>query len=75
MEQNQRIQKPLNAADDGVWQEMRESIALRKELGIVGNKMTTAQEKLYLDAKRKLWLEKHPHALSGGPEPSPEPKS
>jgi len=74
MEQNQRIRQ-FNTADDGVWQDMRESIALRKELGIVGNKMTTEQEKLYLDAKRKLWLKKHPNALSGGPEPRPEPKS
>ena len=69
MDQNQRAQKPFNTASDGVWQDMRDSIALRKELGIIGNKMTAEQEKLYCDAKRKLWLEKHPNAISGGSEP------
>jgi negative regulator of sigma E activity len=33
-------------------------VAIRRELGITSNRMTKEQEKMYLDAKQKVWREK-----------------
>ena len=54
-------------------QYMRDSIALRKKLGFVGKSMTPEQERIYGEAQREMWLEKHPNAVGGGP-PRPKPK-
>ena len=74
MKQNERTQNSFDTVSEEIQQDMRDSYALRQKLGIVGNKFTAEQAKAYMNAKRELWLERHPGAISGGPEPRPIPQ-
>jgi len=57
---------------DDMEQFRRDSVALRRKLGIPGGRLTEEQRKIYSDAQREMWLAKHPNAVGGPPRPKPK---
>ena len=55
----QQSQPPMEI--DSLEQIRQESVALRRELGLPGGALTDEQQKIYLDAKSKLWHGKEKH--------------
>ena len=47
--------QPPIESDDSLEQIRRESVALRRELGLPGGRLTEEQQKIYLTAKSKLY--------------------
>jgi len=69
------MQQNTSTADYGLDQYRRDCMAMRIKLGITSNRMTEEQRKICQEAENKLWYEKFPKSISGGPMPRPEPKS
>ena len=47
--------------NDSLEQMRLESVALRRKLGLPGGRLTEEQQRIYLEAKRELWLAKNAH--------------
>jgi len=47
--------QPPIVSDDSLEQMRLQSIALRRELGLPGGRLTAEQQQIYLNAKSKLW--------------------
>jgi hypothetical protein len=54
----QRLQHLRQVGSDFLEQMMLESVALRRELGLPGGRLTEEQQKTYLEAKQNLWRSK-----------------
>ena len=50
--------------DDGLEQMRRESVALRKDLGLPGGRLTEEQQRVYLEAKQRQRLDKNTSEMS-----------
>jgi hypothetical protein len=46
---------PIIVDDDGLEQFRQGCVALRRELGLFGGRLTEEQQKIYLEAQAKLW--------------------
>jgi len=55
------MEQQVAIIDSDPLEQMRlESVALRRELGLPGGRLTEEQQKIYLEAKRKRWhAQKH----------------
>jgi len=53
---------------DSLEQMRLDCVALRRKLGLPGGQLTEEQQKIYLEAKRELWLD---HNVRQQPQPSP----
>ena len=69
------MQQNTSTVGYGLDQYRRDCIALRIKLGITSNRMTEEQWEICQEAENKLWFEKFPKSISGGPEPRPETRS
>jgi len=60
------MENQIPIVTDSLEQMRLESVALRRELGLPGGRLTMEQQKIYLEAKEKLWRTKNIRQESAG---------